>query len=103
MKSIVITPITPSGEIGLKDYFDDCECKNYKKWGMNIFQFKASERVSKMYLITENYPDKIVIGIKEDKGIHYIDLDKIKLNALKLLKSVYKVDESDVLIEVKDE
>ena len=103
MKSIIITPITPEAEIGFKYYFDDCECKNYKKWGMNIFQFKASERMAKMYLVTENYPDKIVIGIREDKGIHYIDLDKIKLNALKLLKSVYNVNEEDVLIEVKDE
>jgi hypothetical protein len=103
MKSIIFTPRTPEGEIGLKDYFDDCECKNYKKWGMNLFQFKASERVSKMYLLTENYPDKIVIGIKEGKGVHYIDENKIKLNVLKLLKEIYSVNESDIEIEVKDE
>ena len=103
MKSIIFTPLTPEAEIGFKDYYFDCEQKNFKKWGMNVFQFKASERVAKMYLVTENFPNKIIVSVKEGKGIAYIDLDKVKLNTLKLFKSIYDVNEDEISVEVKDD
>jgi len=103
MKSIIVTAKSPIGEIGLKDYFTDCENKNYRAWGMNLFQFKASEKVANKYLITENYPDRIVVSIKSNNGFVYIDLDKIKLNVLKLLKEAYNVQDFDINIEVLDD
>lgn len=102
MKSIIITPTTANGMLGLKEYFIDCETKNYKKWGMNIFQFKSSQIVSNKYLVTENYEDKIIISVKEGSGIFYVDIDKVRLNTLKLLKKIYNVCEEDVNVELRE-
>ena len=101
MKSILITPITVNGEVALSKYYDDCESKNYKAWGMNLFQFRASQVVTNKYLVSENLPDRIMISLREGTG-YVVDLGQAKDNILKVLFKFYHISSDDVEVTEYD-
>jgi hypothetical protein len=117
MKSIVFTPTTSEGEIGLSSYILDNQkltnlCKGFgiaynirkinqilNKWKINYPEYVSTKSIVEKYSKTEGTIDPTILTI----GVDDSDID-IKLKEVKvILKDIYSVDESDIDIEVKDE